>query len=230
MNNYNKKDLIEGLSKTNGACTQTSAIFSNTASELENMIIDHVRSLGINEIDGCDIYPTFRHDGQIAAIRCSLLFRVANSNDSNASIRNKQSVATHGNRNTDGRKTVLDFLPNVTNNDGNANNVITTNNFKTVIGNFCDGDIRVNYLSCSGKNGNRYIDYSTAVVEINFFKAMALLLAITSDSPYDFTIVNCIDTNNDDRYIIKYEKYIAIGKNNKRGRRYDNIDRAALYR
>lgn len=227
INPFDPKTIVSNLSKTIIPMNTHGICFRDTCSTLESKIMDlFTETLHIPETDHVLVYPVIEErGGNVCEIKCFVYFDTSIPNATN--IKRASNVVDGG----EGRRTILDFAP------GRSVNgeFIPNDTFKAVF-------TPLAMLDDEGKIIIRKMpkDKRVAVIELDFFLLMAMVLDIDDDDPYNFTVL-AVDSTNNFRQGGGYEdvsilmmKYIdnrkRSGRNRGRGKKIDyrSMDRELM--
>lgn len=224
-NPYDPKATMEGLNKTIIPMNLYGATFRDTCSNLEKKLEDLFRdSLHITETDHVFIYPVIDERGAaVEQIKCYVYFDTSMPGAKNIT---KNGIAPSGNNE---RRMIFDYVPG----RSAAGEFQFSEDFKRVF-------TPIAVLDDEGKLSVRKMakDKRVACMELDFFLAMALVLGIDEDSPYNFTVL-AVDSTKSFRgdyedVAILMMKYIDTkrrsGRNKNRGRKIDyrSMDRELM--
>ena len=225
MNNDNRKEardftsegLLEQLTDTAIPIPLKGVIFKDTTPNLSSKIVDLIATTyGIPEVDHCYICPETDNQGRVVSMGAVLYF---NPDYNGGNITRPKGASKKGGIRLDDGSADLRGLV--------SNKVVTggfhiSEKFKKYIAPIAilndDGDIVIR----ATRNGGM------AMVDIDFFKMIAVVLKIDPDSNLDFEVTELepIGKNNSIDYSISITKYVTPQrKKSKRGINYDDLDR-----
>ena len=224
-NNYSNvsfkpEDLIAGLTQTAVPLSQVGLVFKEKISILQSKVEDLIaNTFGIEEIDHVFIYPDIERNGTICQIVCRAYFNTKGVTKGNI-VRAGNGTATNN-----GQPTILSLMGSNVNQGG----FDVSDDFKKKFAALqAQTDDKSNKLKIYGIKGNRDI----AVLDLDFFAVMSVVLGIGSDSPYDYSVlsVSPIGSGNNPDYTILISKFIDAGNRNKGRRKNRNVDYTSLDR
>ena len=223
--NENKKEqrecsadgLLEQVNDTAIPMPKKGVIFKETTPNLSAKIVDLIATTyGIPEVDHCYMCPELDNQGRPVSMNAILYF---NPDYNGGNITRPKGVSKRGGvRLDDGSSDLRGLVTNRVSTGGFQ----LSDKFKKYIAPIADlddnGNIRIN----STKGG-------LAVVDIDFFKLIAVILKIDPDSNFDFEISELEplgNKNNSIDYSISINKFVTPQrKRSKRGINYDDLDR-----
>lgn len=218
-NPFDTKDLVTGLNKTNVPMTLKGTIWADTtpklAAKLASIISD---DFGIPEIDQVFMYPEYNKQGTVIDFGVIAYFLC----DQNGNGNIRRIGTKQGSRRTErGSIDLRSAVPNRLSTGGFQ----MSDHFKSKIGAIAQLTENDDIVVKSDK------DKRIAIVSLDFWKVMALIMDVDSDSPYDFTITDCKPLNaKNDCMDFAIEVIKTIEKSNGGKNRRSNIDYSARNR
>ena len=222
-NQFDPKELVAGLNHTNAPLTLEGTLWSDTTPKLASKVANIIsEDFGIREIDQVFIYPERNKRGDVEDFGVVAYFMCDQNGDGGNIKRLGGSTKPGANRTNRGSTDLRCFVSPKLSTGGFQ----LSDHFKSKIGAIAqltdDGNIVI-------KADNR--DKRIAMVSLDFWKVMSLVMDIDSESPYDFTIIECnpLNTKSDCMdFAIKVIK--SIEKNGSGKNRRSNIDYSARNR
>lgn len=202
-----------------------------TTPVIQNDVVELISGYGVAEIDSVYMWPQRDKSGNIVNFGMVAYFIVDNSNKGNI---------TRVGANNNGKSSSNSLRSRVTN-KGRSGDFIANQQFISALSPIAmfddDGNIVIN--SDPGEdNGdddnNRRKENNLAMVYLDFWKVMALLLGVRNDSPCDFEITECNPLNNSKNCIdfVGKVRKIANYDNTRRSKKnrfnYENRNRRLL--
>ena len=218
-NQFDTQELVNGLNHTNVPLTLKGTIWGDTTPKLATKVTNIIsEDFGIPEIDQVFIYPERDKRGEFSDFNVIAYF-ICDQNG-NGHIRR---IGTKSGSNRTGRGNV--DLRTVVPNRLSTGGFQMSDHFKSKIGAIAqltdNGDIIVKADK----------DKRIAIVSLDFWKVMALVMDVDSDSPYDFTMTDCQPLNaKSDCMDFAIEVTKTIERRNGGKNRRSNIDYSARNR
>lgn len=222
-NQFDTKELVEGLNRTSVPMTLKATIWTDTTPKLASKVMSIISDdFSIPEIDQVFIYPIENKRHEVESFGIIAYFICDQSGKGNISrIGSKQG----SNRTSKGSMDLRTQVPNKMATGGFQ----MSDHFKSMIGAIAVLD-RNDDIVVEADNRDRRI----AVVTLDFWKVMAIVMDVDSDSPYDFTITDCqpLNTKGDcTDFAIEVVKSFERrgGKNRKTTIDYSSRNKAVMY-
>lgn len=202
QNQFDPRSLLDGLDKIAVPQNKVGNLYREKTSKLQGLFEDLIaNTYGIQEIDHVFIAPKLNRDGSLANIYCRAYF---NTRD----VTNGDIVRTGIGAPNGKRMTVVQMLGGAASGSGDFE---LSDKFKSVFAPLALSEDN-NKLIVHAVPGSK--DY--ACLDIDFFAMMSLALGISSNDPYDFSIITAKPLGGDD-FLLLYSKFIEVGSG-KRGR------------
>lgn len=217
--------LVDKLTETAAPMAPVGALFRENTQTLANSVVDWLNNnCKIVEADHVIMYPKYDKQNNIFDFDMYCYFNTKNSANSKTQMISK-IYGGKVTRNNVGRANLADLV---------GQNTITggfnmTTQFKTIVGSIADLNNDGNLII----NADRQYPF-IAIIKLDFFKVIGLLLAITDDDNFNFSIYDCKPVTNGDNmdYSLLIAKYIDINNSSRRGKNgkinYTNSDRRMI--
>ena len=215
--------LVDNLNSTAIPITPVGAIFRETTQTLARFVVDWLNNTcKISEADHVLMYPIYDKSNKIVDFDMVCYFNTKNSMNSKNRMISKV-YSGKATRNNAGRADLASLLGQNTSTGG----FNMTNEFKTLVGSIAELNNDGNLII----RADRTYPF-VAVIKLDFFKVISLLLGITDEDNYNFSVMNCDPVANNDSmdYSLLIAKFIDIN-NNRRGNHgvnYTSSDRQMI--
>lgn len=214
---FSAEGLLAQLDDTAIPIPKKGTIFKDTTPNLSSKIVDLIATTyGIPEVDHCYMCPEVDNQGRVVSMNAILYF---NPDCNGGNITRPKGAAKRGGvRLDDGSSDLRGFV----NNKVSTGGFHLSEKFKQYIA----------PIACLDDNGNIIIKSTKggmAVVDVDFFKLIAVVLKIDPESNFDFEVIELEPLSNKSSnidYSISISKFVTPQrKRSKRGFNYDELDR-----
>lgn len=219
-NQFDPQSAIESLMETNIPLNIKGSLWTITTPKLQKEITDMIAdTMSIPEIDQVFLWPVRGKSGQVEDFNMIAYF-VCDQNG-NGNITRLTQSRPGVSRNSKGNVSLMGAVYNKAQ-DGNYR---ISDHFKKKIGAIAILDDDDNIIVKADPDGDKRV----AVVELDFWKVLSMVLAIDPDSNLDFEITDCQPCNNSNNcmdFILEIKKTItAAKKRSKKNINYESRNR-----
>ena len=204
--------LVDKLTETAIPIAPVGAMFRENTQRMAKFVVDWLNNTcNIVEADHVIMYPKYDKQNNIVDFDMYCYFNTKNS------ATNKNAMITKiyngkATRNNVGRANLADLIGQNTSTGGFS----MTNQFKSLVGSIADLNNDGNIII----RADRQYPF-VATIKLDFFKVISLLLGITDEDNFNFTVMSCDPiTNGGDNmdYSLLIAKFIDINNSNRRGK------------
>lgn len=220
-------NILDGLRDKHIKLNENGIMYKTTGSTLSSELRDMLEKAGLNGIQDVYLLPTWNGKDSnsmthIRNLECSLIFEIGAPGSNNAITWNSHN--NNGNNNRNGSiLRCTDIMPYNSSNGVRGKKYNYDNKFKDIIKSLTgSNDIYIAQPSTVSGGVARNI----GCIVVDFYLVMAMALKISTNSPYNFTIVDAFPTADGDDFVILIEKYIDVSGS----RTTRNIDMSSIFR